>query len=85
MSDEQSYTSHLFTFDEAMEKLYEVERRVLQYAWDVYLHTIYVENERRRRERQEEIRKQESSSSRHLSQVSVGLYLVGVAHARSIC
>jgi len=62
MSNEQSFTSYLFTFDEAMEKLYGAERRVLHYAWDIYHHTTLVENERRR-ELQEENRKQESSSS----------------------
>jgi hypothetical protein len=77
MSNEQTYASHLLTYDEAMERLHGAERRVLKYAWDVYHHTVEVEKERRRaherleekerdraRERLEEIRKQESSSSR---------------------
>ena len=54
MPNEQNFTSHLFTFDEAMENLRDAERRVLHYAWDVYNHTIHVELSERRRELQEE-------------------------------
>ena len=78
MPNEQSFTSHLFTFDEAMERLYGAERRVLRYAWDIYHHTTYVENERRR-ELQEENRKQEWSSSRRVSNVRAIFELVGLA------
>lgn len=69
MSNEQTYTSHLLTFGEAMAKLYGAEKRVLQYAWDVYHHTIKLEK-MRRRERQEENQNQQSSSSRRSSKAA---------------
>lgn len=72
MSNEQTYTSHLLTFGEAMAKLYGAEKRVLQYAWDVYHHTIKLEK-MRRRERQEENQNQQSSSSRRSSKVRIVL------------
>ena len=40
MASEQNYTSHLCTFEDAMEKLEGTERSVLRYAWDVYHHTL---------------------------------------------
>jgi len=52
MAGEQNYTSHLCTYEEAMHKLEGIERSVLQYAWDVYHHTLTIEEQRRKREQQ---------------------------------
>lgn len=71
MYNEQTYSSHLLTFDEAMKKLSGTERRVLSYAWDVYHHSMRVEETIRRE--QAEARRQAaelSSSSRRTVKVS---------------
>jgi len=50
MADEQTYTSHLFTYNDAMERLYTAERDVLRYAWAVYEHTLKIQEEDRRQD-----------------------------------
>jgi len=60
MSNEKTYSSHLFTFDEAMQKLHGSQKRVLEYVWDVYRHTRNVQEERR----QEQERRSRKSNSR---------------------
>ncbi|GLB44509.1 putative NUDIX domain containing protein [Lyophyllum shimeji] len=50
MANEQTYSSHLSTYDEAMELLYGAERDVLRYAWAVYEHTLDIQEKERRRE-----------------------------------
>ncbi|KDR78272.1 hypothetical protein GALMADRAFT_119291 [Galerina marginata CBS 339.88] len=54
MPDEQSYRSYLFPFDEALQKVYGTELRVLRYAWDVYLDTARLYEEAQRLEDQPE-------------------------------
>ena len=39
MADEQHYESHLLSFDEALKHISGGERKVLQYAWEVYCFT----------------------------------------------
>ncbi|KAG6879771.1 hypothetical protein C0992_011816 [Termitomyces sp. T32_za158] len=40
MPDEQAYTSHIVTYEEAMNCLWGLERRVLEYVWTTYLYTL---------------------------------------------
>jgi len=51
MAGEQNYTSHLYTYGDAIRRLEGFEKNVLQYAWDVYHHTLTIE-ECREREKQ---------------------------------
>lgn len=39
MADEQNFTSHLCTYEEARTRVWGVERDVLRYAWKLYLIT----------------------------------------------
>ncbi|KAG6889678.1 hypothetical protein C0995_015426 [Termitomyces sp. Mi166 len=40
MPNEQTYTSHLYTYQEAILCLCGLERRVLEYVWDTYVFTL---------------------------------------------
>ncbi|KAF8064307.1 hypothetical protein FPV67DRAFT_214024 [Lyophyllum atratum] len=59
MADEQTYSSHLTTYEDAMTLLYHAERDVLRYAWAVYMHTLKVQGEQRQQE--ERIRRQSAN------------------------
>ncbi|KAG6883633.1 hypothetical protein C0993_004985 [Termitomyces sp. T159_Od127] len=45
MPDEQTYTSYIVTYEEAMNRLQGLERRVLRYVWTIYLYTLDVYRE----------------------------------------
>ncbi|KAG6876565.1 hypothetical protein C0993_002273 [Termitomyces sp. T159_Od127] len=45
MPDEQTYTSYIVTYEEAMNRLQGLERRVLRYVWTTYLYTLDVYRE----------------------------------------
>ena len=77
MPNEQTYTSYLCTFDEAMDRLYSMERRVLRYAWDIYHHTLRIKEERRR-----DNRKRESLNSWRPSMASIPLDCLGSTDVR---
>ncbi|KAF5375430.1 hypothetical protein D9615_007919 [Tricholomella constricta] len=47
MPNEQTYTSHLCTYEEAMELVYSGQRNVLRYAWAVYTHTLEIQENQR--------------------------------------
>lgn len=50
MPDEQTYESHLMTYDEAISKIrFGVENRVLQYAWALWQHTLEIDAQVRAR------------------------------------
>jgi hypothetical protein len=40
MPDEQNYRSHLLSYDDAMRYVTGEERKVLQYAWELYCYTV---------------------------------------------
>ncbi|KAG5641714.1 hypothetical protein DXG03_004401 [Asterophora parasitica] len=48
MPDEQTYTSHLCTYEQAMGLVFGSERDVLRYAWAVYVHTLETQERQRR-------------------------------------
>lgn len=54
MPDEQNYRSHLLSIDEAMSHVSGGERKVLQYAWELYCYTI-TELEKQRLQAEREI------------------------------
>jgi hypothetical protein len=43
MPDEQNYTSYLLSIDDVIQKLGGVERRVVEYAWELYRSTLELE------------------------------------------
>lgn len=49
MADEQSYTSHLCTYKQAMDCLSQPEGKVLRYARDVYIDSLQYQAEERLR------------------------------------
>ncbi|KAG5731119.1 hypothetical protein E4T56_gene15567 [Termitomyces sp. T112] len=45
MPDEQTYTSHILTYEEAMNRLWGLERHVLDYVWTIYVYTLGIYEE----------------------------------------
>ena len=54
MPDEQNYRSHLLSIDEAMSHVSGGEKKILQYAWELYCYTI-TELEKQRLQAEREI------------------------------
>jgi predicted transcriptional regulator len=53
MPNEQNYQSHLLSIEEAMNHVTGGERKVLQYAWEIYCYTLSeLEKERLRAEKE---------------------------------
>ena len=52
MPDEQDYTSHLCTYEEAMTVLTEPEDIILEYAWTMYCRSVDIDIEVAARGRQ---------------------------------
>lgn len=44
MEDESNYVSHLFTYEEAMKRVWGSEKDVLRYAWAIFQRTVEIEN-----------------------------------------
>ncbi|KAF9458694.1 hypothetical protein BDZ94DRAFT_1270016 [Collybia nuda] len=68
MPDEQNFESYLLTYEEAMERLDNPYRDVLQYVWAIYTHTLYLDHLDETRELQDEQRRSINRVSQKLPQ-----------------
>jgi hypothetical protein len=72
MPDEQNYTSYLVTYEDAMERLGEVEKKVLRFAWAAYCQMIEFDaEEREREEAQQRKQRQQHRSVKRTSRTQV--------------
>jgi hypothetical protein len=45
LPNEQDYTAHLLTYNEALERVQDSQKTVLEYAWAVYLYSRNVQEQ----------------------------------------
>lgn len=65
MEDEQNYEASLLTYEDALARLPNDEKKVLTYAWDVYRTTLDVQDYLARQRLQRHQEAQDSASNNH--------------------
>jgi len=73
MPDEQNYESHLLPIEEALKLVSGGERKILQYAWEIYCFTLTELEKQRLEPEQNEIGPSESQESSESSSRSLSL------------